>query len=66
MYTEQPSVEVSKLTVTDVKTKITDKALMKKTAFRMMCKKLNLVSKIMWIDTRLFLNEYLGQFIQTQ
>ncbi|XP_033634105.1 vacuolar protein sorting-associated protein 33B-like isoform X1 [Asterias rubens] len=45
LYTEQPSVEVSKLTVTDVKTKITDKAMMKKTAFRMLCKKLNLIPK---------------------
>ena len=30
MYTEQPTVEVSKLTAADVRTKITDKALMKK------------------------------------
>ncbi|XP_022108783.1 vacuolar protein sorting-associated protein 33B-like isoform X2 [Acanthaster planci] len=45
MYTEQPSVEVTKMTATDVRNKITDKALMKKTAFRMLCKKLTLIPK---------------------
>ncbi|XP_038077802.1 vacuolar protein sorting-associated protein 33B-like [Patiria miniata] len=45
MYTEQPSVEVTKMTAADVRTKLTDKALMKKTAFRMLCKKLNLIPK---------------------
>ena len=50
-------MEVSKLTVTDVKTKITDKAMMKKTTFRMLCKKLNLVSKTMWNAALLFSNE---------
>ena len=44
LYTEQVTADVSKMSVKDVKSKLADKALMKKTAFKGLCKKFNLVS----------------------
>ena len=48
LYTEQVTADVSKMSVKDVKSKLTDKALMKKTAFKGLCKKFNLVSIEIW------------------
>ncbi|XP_072043657.1 vacuolar protein sorting-associated protein 33B-like [Amphiura filiformis] len=43
LYTEQVTAEVSKMSVKDVKTKLADKV--KKTAFKGLCKKFNLIPK---------------------
>lgn len=43
MFTEQTTVEVSKMSASDVKSRIAEKAL-KRTAFRLLSKRLNLVS----------------------
>ncbi|PIK61281.1 putative vacuolar protein sorting-associated protein 33B isoform X3 [Apostichopus japonicus] len=51
MFTEQTTVEMSKMSASDVRTKIAEKAL-KRTSFRFLCKRLNLIPKTGDINLR--------------